>query len=72
MYGRTYGDFDVWIWKYSSFNDFWMKSIPMNFILALPYQILIAGPIVRTLFQRIVKKGKNSEHKLSSTEKKAT
>jgi len=46
-----------------------MKSIPMNFILALPYQIMIAGPIVRPLFQCIIKKGKNLENKTSSTEK---
>lgn len=30
----------------------WMSNIPLNFIMALPLQILLAGPIVRFLFRK--------------------
>ena len=58
-YGSIQTSIQTWNW--SQFFDFWMKSIPMNFILALPYQILISGPIVRTLFQRIVKQERKEQ-----------
>ena len=30
----------------------WLTNIPRNFIMALPFQLLIAGPLVRFLFRR--------------------
>jgi hypothetical protein len=31
----------------------WLFNIPMNFILALPLQLLIAGPFIRFLFRKV-------------------
>lgn len=31
----------------------WMKNIPLNFLLARPLQIFVAGPIVRKSFQML-------------------
>jgi hypothetical protein len=36
----------------------WMKNIPLNFIMALPLQLIIAGPIVRILFRKAFPEGK--------------
>lgn len=36
----------------------WLTNIPKNFIMALPFQLLIAGPIIRTLFRKIFPEGK--------------
>lgn len=30
----------------------WLMNIPMNFIMALPLQLLIAGPVVRVIFRK--------------------
>lgn len=30
----------------------WVMNIPMNFIMALPFQLLIAGPLVRYIFRK--------------------
>jgi len=42
------------------FNEFnsdwlmsWIKTIPLNFIVAFPMQVLIAGPLVGTIFRKI-------------------
>lgn len=31
----------------------WAQNIALNFIMALPFQLLIAGPVVRWLFRRL-------------------
>ena len=31
----------------------WLINIPRNFIMALPFQLLVAGPLVRALFRRL-------------------
>ena len=36
----------------------WIKNIPLNFIMALPLQLIIAGPVVRTLFRKAFPEGK--------------
>ena len=36
----------------------WLTNIPKNFIMALPFQLLIAGPLVRTLFRKAFPEGK--------------
>lgn len=36
----------------------WLTNIPKNFIMALPFQLLIAGPIIRILFRKIFPEGK--------------
>lgn len=36
----------------------WLKNIPVNFIMALPLQLIIAGPIVRSIFRKAFPEGK--------------
>ena len=36
----------------------WMRNIPRNFIMALPFQLLIAGPIIRKVFRLAFPAGK--------------
>ena len=35
----------------------WLTNIPMNFIMALPWNLLVAGPIARALFRRAFPEG---------------
>lgn len=35
----------------------WLTNIPKNLIMALPFQLLIAGPLVRTLFRTAFPEG---------------
>ena len=35
----------------------WLANIPKNFVMALPFQLLIAGPLVRCLFRKAFPKG---------------
>lgn len=35
----------------------WLRNIPLNFIMALPLQLLVAGPIVRTVFRKVFPEG---------------
>lgn len=36
----------------------WIKNIPKNFIMALPFQLIIAGPVTRFLFRKVFPVGK--------------
>lgn len=31
----------------------WLHNIPLNLVMALPFQLLVAGPVVRRLFSKI-------------------
>ena len=35
----------------------WLKNIPLNFIIALPLQLIIAGPLVRVVFRKVFPEG---------------
>lgn len=35
----------------------WLTNIPKNFIMALPFQLLIAGPLVRKVFRTAFPEG---------------
>lgn len=35
----------------------WLTNIPINFIMALPFQLLIAGPLVRKSFRNLFPEG---------------
>lgn len=35
----------------------WAVNIPRNFVMALPFQLLVAGPLVRFLFRRAFPEG---------------
>jgi|MGYP000877508194 hypothetical protein len=36
----------------------WLTNIPKNFIMALPFQLIVAGPLVRTVFRSLFPEGK--------------
>jgi hypothetical protein len=36
----------------------WLTNIPKNFIMALPFQLIIAGPLVRKVFRTAFPEGK--------------
>ena len=36
----------------------WLFNIPRNFVMALPLQLLIAGPLVRKVFRGLFPVGK--------------
>lgn len=36
----------------------WLRNIPRNFIMALPFQLLVAGPLVRRVFRAAFPEGK--------------
>jgi hypothetical protein len=38
---------------WSSVGIIWLTNIPKNFIMALPFQLIVAGPVVRTLFRKL-------------------
>ena len=42
-------------WSGMLFN--WLVNIPKNFVMALPLQLLIAGPLVRCLFRKAFPEG---------------
>lgn len=35
----------------------WIRNIPMNFIMALPFQLIVAGPLVRFVFRKAFPEG---------------
>ena len=36
----------------------WLTNIPKNFVMALPFQLIVAGPLVRKVFRAIFPEGK--------------
>ncbi len=36
----------------------WLTNIPKNFVMALPFQLMIAGPLVRFIFRSVFPEGK--------------
>ena len=51
FYGAVEGCVRSGAWDRLLLN--WLINIPRNFIMALPFQLLVAGPLVRTLFRRL-------------------
>ena len=56
LYGACEGAFHTGDWGSVPVN--WMINIPRNFIMALPLQLLIAGPVVRRVFRAVFPEGK--------------
>ena len=56
LYGACEGAFHSGTW--STVPMTWLHNIPRNFIMALPVQFLIAGPVVRHLFRAAFPEGK--------------
>lgn len=42
---------------WSNIGMIWLMNIPVNFIMALPFQLLIAGPLVRFVFRKAFPEG---------------
>lgn len=56
LYGACEGAFHTGNWGAVPMN--WMVNILRNFIMALPLQLLIAGPLVRRVFRAAFPEGK--------------
>lgn len=56
LYGACEGAFHTGNWSAVPVN--WLLNIPRNFIMALPVQFFIAGPLVRRLFRAAFPVGK--------------
>lgn len=55
FYGACEGAFHTGNW--SAVPVTWLRNIPRNFIMALPLQLLIAGPLVRHVFRSAFPEG---------------
>ena len=55
-----YGAFEVAISQglWSQIGIIWLTNIPKNFVVALPLQLLVAGPLVRKVFRTVFPEGK--------------
>ena len=56
LYGAVEGAFHTGNWAAVPMN--WMINIPRNFIMAIPLQSIVAGPIIRRLFRAAFPVGK--------------
>ena len=50
LYGAAEGCFHTGAWDGLLMQ--WLVNIPRNFIMALPFQLIVAGPLVRFLFRK--------------------
>ena len=56
MYGAVEGCVRSGAW--SQLLMIWLTNIPKNFIMALPFQLIVAGPLVRFIFRSAYPEGK--------------
>lgn len=56
LYGACERAFHTGTWD--EIPAIWMMNIPRNFAMALPFQLLIAGPLVRRVFRAAFPEGK--------------
>lgn len=56
LYGACEMAFHTGAWN--NVPMIWLANIPRNFIMALPFQFLIAGPLVRRVFRAAFPEGK--------------
>lgn len=56
LYGACEGAFHTGNW--AGVPGSWLVNIPRNFIMALPLQLLLAGPLVRRVFRAAFPEGK--------------
>ena len=55
-----YGGIEVCL-KTGTWNQLpmiWLLNIPINFMMALPFQLIVAGPLVRKVFRTVFPEGK--------------
>ena len=55
MYGALEASLHSGSWNALIF--IWLRNMPMNLIMALPFQLIVAGPVVRLLFRRAFPEG---------------
>lgn len=56
-----YGSFELCAEGHNAWDALvpvWLMNIPKNFIMALPFQLFVAGPLVRKLFRKAFPEGK--------------
>ena len=56
LYGAV--EVSVEMGNFSNLLIIWLTNIPKNFVMALPYQLLIAGPLARFVFRSAFPEGK--------------
>lgn len=56
LYGAV--EVSIEMGNFSNLLMMWITNIPKNFVMALPYQLIIAGPAVRFVFRAAFPEGK--------------
>ena len=56
LYGAV--EVSVEMGNFSNLLIIWLTGIPKNFVMALPYQLIIAGPLTRFVFRSAFPEGK--------------
>ena len=56
LYGAV--EVSIEMGNFSNLLIMWLTNIPKNFVMALPYQLIIAGPVVRFVFRAAFPEGK--------------
>lgn len=55
LYGAVEAATHTGLW--AAIPGTWLTNIPQNFLMALPFQLLIAGPVVRFVFRKAFPEG---------------
>ena len=56
LYGAV--EVSIEMGNFSNLLIMWLTNIPKNFVMALPYQLIIAGPVVSFVFRAAFPEGK--------------
>lgn len=56
LYGAV--EVSIEMGNFSNLLMIWLTNIPKNFVMALPYQLIIAGPLTRFVFRSAFPEGK--------------
>ena len=56
LYGAV--EVSVEMGNFSNLLIIWLTNIPKNYVMALPYQLIIAGPLTRFVFRSAFPEGK--------------
>lgn len=56
LYGAV--EVSIEMGNFSNLLMIWLTNIPKNFVMALPYQLIIAGPLTRFVFRSTFPEGK--------------
>ena len=56
LYGAV--EVSIEMGNFSNLLMIWLTNIPKNFVMALPFQLIVAGPFVRKVFRSAFPEGK--------------